>query len=67
MRRARANKQIEVYNYVGSKLLGSSMGVLLIVSTGGGKVWEDSTPVDLVLGGSPMVYLGNYNYVRGRV
>ena len=56
-----------MYNYVGSKLLGSSMGVLLIVSTGGGKVWEDSTPVDLVLGGSLMVYLGNYNYVRGRV
>ena len=43
------------------------MGVLLGVIPGGITLLEDMNPVGMEPGGTPMVSLGNYNDVRGRV
>ena len=60
-------KRIEVYNCGGSNVIGSSVEVLLRVSPGGGKIWEESTTIGISPGGTPMASMGNYNDVSSRV
>ena len=60
-------KYIEVYNFVGSTVLGLSVGVLLGVNIGDGTGWEDIIFVSMDPGGEPADSIGNLNDTRGRV
>ena len=60
-------KQIEVYNYVGSTVLGSSVVVFIGVVIGGVTVREKIIHVGMVSVGTYVYSMGNYNDVRGRV
>ena len=56
-----------MYNFLGSTILGFSVGVLLGVSIGGGIGLQEWMPVGLAPEGVTGVSLGGYNDVRGRV
>ena len=56
-----------MYNFVGSTVLGSSVGFFLGVSPKGSTGWEDRTRVGMSPGGAPVASLGNYNDVVVRV
>ena len=56
-----------MYDCVGSTVLGSSVRVLLGVSTGGGTKFEERTIVGISPGVSPVDSLGDSNDVIGRV
>ena len=60
-------KQIEVYNCVGSTVLGSSVGVLLGVSLGVETGWQERILVGLAPLGAPEASLGKSGDVSGRV
>ena len=45
---------IEVYNCIGSMVIGSSVVVLVVYITVGGTGWEESNPVGMVPGGVPV-------------
>ena len=56
-----------MYSFVGSILLGSSVGGFLGVIIGDGTVWEECIPIGMVPESEAVASLGDYNYVRGRV
>ena len=57
-----------MYNSIGSKIIGSSVGVFLRVSIGYGVVWEACIPVGMVPeGGGDMVSLSDSNDDKGRL
>ena len=56
-----------MYNCVGTRVFGSSVEVFLGDSLGGGRGWEESIPVGISPGGSPVSSLVNSNGTRGRL
>ena len=59
-------KLIEVYNCVGSTVLGYSMVSFLVFISVVNIVWVERYSVGLEPGGTHVEYLGNYDGVRGR-
>ena len=64
---ARSEKKIEVYNFVGGTVVGSSVVFFLGVGNGLNTGWEERTPVGMVPWVTLVEYLGDSNGMRGRL